>query len=76
MRMRFLTTSLFLPLARSYNIKFVQAQVDDIDVLSEQKNKSKPLFLFYKNGAEVDRIPGANALELERKVKKLASKKD
>uniref|UniRef100_A0A7S4I1X1 Thioredoxin domain-containing protein n=1 Tax=Prymnesium polylepis TaxID=72548 RepID=A0A7S4I1X1_9EUKA len=58
-----------------YDIKWVQAQVDDIELLEEQIEKSKPLFLFIKGGEEVARMPGASAVELQSQVEKLSIKK-
>ncbi len=70
-----LTPSCHPPSFHSYDIKFVQAQADEIEQLAEQKEKSKPLFLLYKNGGEVARMVGANAMELQRQVTKHAKKK-
>jgi hypothetical protein len=41
-----------------------------------QKEKSKPLLLFYKNGSEVARVSGASTLELDAAINRLAKKKD
>mmetsp|Transcript_6983 Transcript_6983/g.11735 ORF Transcript_6983/g.11735 Transcript_6983/m.11735 type:complete len:118 (-) Transcript_6983:210-563(-) len=58
-----------------FDLKFVQAQVDDIELLNANDKSSKPYFLFYKNGSEVAKVTGANAVEIEQHVQKHATKK-
>ena len=60
---------------RRFDLKFVQAQVDDIELLNANDKSSKPYFLFYKNGSEVAKVTGANAVEIEQHVQKHATKK-
>mmetsp|Transcript_43727 Transcript_43727/g.98822 ORF Transcript_43727/g.98822 Transcript_43727/m.98822 type:complete len:120 (-) Transcript_43727:359-718(-) len=58
-----------------FDVRFVQAQVDEIEMLEEQVDKSKPLFLFFKSGSEVGRISGADAVQLQKLVEANATKK-
>ncbi|KAL1510508.1 hypothetical protein AB1Y20_006812 [Prymnesium parvum] len=60
-----------------FDIKFVQAQVDDIECLAEQDcvEKSKPLYLFIKGGKEIERMCGASAVDLQRIVEKHSTRK-
>ena len=62
---------------RSFDIRFVQAQADAIELLAEFADppRSKPMFLFMKGGAEKARLEGANPIELGKLVTKLAQKK-
>ena len=62
---------------RSFDIRFVQAKADAIELLAEFADppRSKPMFLFMKGGAEKARLEGANPIELGKLVTKLAQKK-
>ncbi|KAK3606046.1 hypothetical protein CHS0354_006391 [Potamilus streckersoni] len=53
--------------------KFLILEAEDVPVISERYNISAvPTFIFIKNKKEVDRLDGANAGELTKKLKVLA----
>ncbi|CAB4036719.1 Glutaredoxin-3 [Paramuricea clavata] len=56
------------------HVKFLQIEAEDIVSLSEKFNiASVPTILFFKNEKEIDRLQGANAPELTKKVTHHAS---
>lgn len=57
------------------DIVYVEALVDGIVQLSDQRHRSKPLVLFYKRGREVARVSGALPLDVERTIRRFASAK-
>jgi hypothetical protein len=50
----------FYDLGETYGLKFVRATSDKVTCLREYKDSSKPLFLFYLGGQEVEKIEGCN----------------
>ncbi|KAL4231374.1 Glutaredoxin 3 [Mactra antiquata] len=55
-------------------VKFFKVEAEDIPEISEEFSISAvPTFIFLRNGKSVDRIDGANAAELSKKVKLLSS---
>ena len=55
----------------SYDIKWVEACAEGIAKFEVQRGKSKPLFVLFRSGLELDRMAnGANGLELARLVEK------
>lgn len=57
------------------DMTYVEAEADGITQLLEQRHKSRPLILFFKNGKERARVAGAFPLEVERAIKRLALEK-
>ncbi|XP_046850889.1 glutaredoxin 3-like [Xenia sp. Carnegie-2017] len=59
------------------HVKFYQIEAEDHEVLSTNyKIASVPTVVFFKNGKEIDRLEGANAPELTKKVEKHGSTLD
>ena len=55
--------------AHSYDIKWVEACAEGIVKFEAQRGKSKPLFVLYRSGLELDRMAdGANGNELARLI--------
>uniref|UniRef100_A0A7S4BVI7 Thioredoxin domain-containing protein n=1 Tax=Chrysotila carterae TaxID=13221 RepID=A0A7S4BVI7_CHRCT len=58
-----------------YDVKFIRAQAESIELLSEQAGRSMPLFLLFKGGEEAGRIKGANPLQLSEMIREVATKR-
>ncbi|KAK3095293.1 hypothetical protein FSP39_012902 [Pinctada imbricata] len=60
--------------AQNVHIKFLKLEAEDLPELSEKYEISAvPTFIFIKNKEQVDRIDGAKAAEVTKKVKLLSS---
>ena len=53
-------------------VQFIQAQSDEIAVLKDFKQRTKPAFLFYKKGVKVHEIDGVNTHFLKSFVEESA----
>ena len=60
------------PQAESFAIKFVRAQADNIGMLKEYKDQSKPVFLLFLDKTEKEKIEGPNLPELRKQISALA----
>ena len=60
------------PQAESFAIKFVRAQADNIGMLKEYKDQSKPVFLLFLDKIEKEKIEGPNLPELRKQISALA----
>ena len=60
------------PQAESLAIKFVRAQADNIGMLKEYKDQSKPVFLLFLDKTEKEKIEGPNLPELRKQISALA----
>jgi len=62
--------NVFQQLAKSYPSHcFMQVEAEKVDELAESFNIiSVPSFVFIKNGKEIDRLTGADPLELAKKI--------
>ncbi|XP_052772838.1 glutaredoxin-3-like [Mya arenaria] len=55
-------------------VSFIKVEAEDVPEISEEFEISAvPTFIFIRNGKKVDRLDGANAAELTKKVKLLGS---
>ena len=55
----------------SYDIKWCEVKAEAVPKFEDQCGKSKPLFVLYRSGLELDRMAdGANGNELARLVEK------
>ena len=61
-----------MPQAESFAIKFVRAQADNIGMLKEYKDQSKPVFLLFLDKTEKEKIEGPNLPELRKQISALA----
>lgn len=60
--------------AQYSNVQFVQLEAEDLpDVSEKYEITAVPTFIFIKNKAQIDRIDGAKAADLTKKVKLLSS---
>ncbi|KAI8880809.1 thioredoxin [Backusella circina FSU 941] len=56
------------------NIVFAKVDVDDVaDVAAEYAIRAMPTLLYFKNGAKVDEVVGANVANIEAKIKTLGA---
>jgi hypothetical protein len=64
--------NLFYELGEQHNIKFCEANSDFISPLKVEKDRlgCKPLWLFFKDGAEVARIEGADVPKIISKIER------
>mmetsp|Transcript_421 Transcript_421/g.1366 ORF Transcript_421/g.1366 Transcript_421/m.1366 type:complete len:134 (-) Transcript_421:620-1021(-) len=53
-------------------IKYVRAISDYVTALENHRDRSMPLFQFYRGGVQVDELHGANQVELTRRVQSLS----
>lgn len=68
-------TSLFYEMGQEYDVKFLQAPSDRVAALADLKGTSRPTFLLFRNGVEVERVEGAIAPKLLHAIRRLAVKK-
>mmetsp|Transcript_35478 Transcript_35478/g.60823 ORF Transcript_35478/g.60823 Transcript_35478/m.60823 type:complete len:333 (-) Transcript_35478:152-1150(-) len=64
--------NVFQQLAKSYpSHTFIQVEAETVDDLAEQfQVTSVPSFVFIKDGREIDRLNGAHAIDLAKKIEK------
>ncbi len=64
--------NMFFSLSDTKGIKMVRAQCDKVSALTEYKDMSEPVFLFFLDGKEVGKVQGANVAEITKMVHKQA----
>ncbi|KAI7902345.1 thioredoxin-like protein [Cokeromyces recurvatus] len=63
----------FAKFAETYSdAVYVKVDVDEVpDVASEYGIRAMPTIMYFKNGAKVDEVVGANVAAIEKKIKEL-----